>query len=52
MLTPGHSILGDEFYASEAVFGQAERLLLHASVLGFRHPITGVELSFDKTPAF
>ena len=52
MMSLGHAILGDEFYASEAVFGQAERLLLHASVLGFRHPVTGAELSFDKAPTF
>lgn len=52
LMSLGHAILGDEFYASDDVFAQAERLLLHASRLGFEHPVTGVELSFDKAPVF
>ena len=34
----GHVILGDAFYAEGAPLGEAERLLLHAEELAFRHP--------------
>ncbi len=34
----GHVILGDEFYADGAALTDADRLLLHAEELGFRHP--------------
>ena len=46
----GHSIVGDKKYgASGSPIG---RLGLHASVLAFKHPITGKELHFEsKAPA-
>lgn len=34
----GHVILGDEFYADGAALDAADRLLLHAEELAFRHP--------------
>lgn len=34
----GHPILGDEFYADGAALAAADRLLLHAEELSFRHP--------------
>ncbi|MBD8556866.1 RluA family pseudouridine synthase [Rhizobium sp. CFBP 8762] len=34
----GHPILGDAFYADEAALAAADRLLLHAETLRFRHP--------------
>ena len=34
----GHPILGDKFYAAEAAFLAAPRLLLHAERLEFNHP--------------
>jgi tRNA pseudouridine32 synthase/23S rRNA pseudouridine746 synthase len=37
----GHPILGCDLYAHEEALGMAERLLLHASYLGFQHPATG-----------
>lgn len=43
----GHCILGDPLYANRHVAGRAERLALHAAVLGFRHPITGEALRFE-----
>lgn len=52
MMSLGHAILGDEFYASEEVFAQAERLLLHAAVLRFAHPVTGETLRFTSSPDF
>lgn len=37
----GHPILGDDLYAPPAVLAQAPRLLLHATRLAFRHPVSG-----------
>jgi tRNA pseudouridine32 synthase/23S rRNA pseudouridine746 synthase len=34
----GHVILGDEFYAEGEALSAADRLLLHAEELSFRHP--------------
>lgn len=34
----GHPILGDEFYAEGEALAAADRLLLHAEELSFRHP--------------
>lgn len=45
----GHPILGDSLYGSE---DSAERLLLHASTLGFAHPFNAEPLSFASEPAF
>lgn len=42
----GCPILGDKFYAADAAFTAAPRLLLHAERLSFRHPISGESLSF------
>ncbi|MDQ7002272.1 MAG: pseudouridine synthase [Ghiorsea sp.] len=44
MMSIGHAILGDEFYASDDAFHKAERLLLHASYLSFIHPMTQTPL--------
>jgi tRNA pseudouridine32 synthase/23S rRNA pseudouridine746 synthase len=38
MMTIGHPILGDEFYATGEVLDAADRLQLHAEELGFMHP--------------
>ena len=40
MQAVGHSILGCEFYASDAVKNKAGRLLLHATEIEFLHPVT------------
>ena len=37
----GHPILGDPFYAPEALYRAAPRLLLHAQALDLRHPEDG-----------
>lgn len=52
MMSLGHAILGDEFYASPEAFAQAERLLLHAATLGFTHPVTGKALQFNSPAMF
>ncbi len=44
-----HPILGDALYGDAA---SAPRLLLHASSLGFAHPLSGVSLNFNKSPSF
>ena len=48
----GHPILGDTLYAPPAVQIQAGRLLLHACVLHFAHPLTGEALSFESPAPF
>lgn len=48
----GHSILGDRFYAQGTALTKSNRLCLHASHLGFKHPSTGQPLNFDSDSAF
>ncbi len=48
----GHPILGDALYAPPAVQALAERLLLHACALSFRHPLTGEAMAFENAPGF
>ena len=51
MLAIGHVILGDEFYADGAALAAAERLLLHAEQLAFRHP-DGRDVTFTAPCPF
>jgi tRNA pseudouridine32 synthase / 23S rRNA pseudouridine746 synthase len=48
----GHPILGDRFYAPEAVRDAAERLCLHARVLALDHPFRGERLRFEAPAPF
>lgn len=48
----GHPILGDTLYAPPDVQAQARRLLLHACVLNFDHPLTGEALTFESLAPF
>ena len=48
----GHPILGCDMYAHEAALGMAERLMLHATTLGFEHPTTGEWLQGECPPGF
>ncbi|MBN8462802.1 MAG: RNA pseudouridine synthase [Dechloromonas sp.] len=48
----GYPILGDEFYAPPEVFARATRLLLHATVLAFRHPSTATALRVESPAPF
>jgi tRNA pseudouridine32 synthase/23S rRNA pseudouridine746 synthase len=52
LLSIGHPILGDSLYAEEPALSMAERLCLHATVLKFHHPLTGVALEFESAPPF
>lgn len=47
----GHPILGDALYAPPEVIARSPRLLLHASVLGFSHPISGIAMQFHRPMA-
>ncbi|MDO8732695.1 MAG: RluA family pseudouridine synthase [Actinomycetota bacterium] len=48
----GHPILGDALYASEAVAATSNRLLLHASVLTFIHPVTHEAMAMSSEVPF
>lgn len=48
----GHPILGDALYAPPAIQQRANRLLLHASRLGFVHPLTGQNIEFSLPVPF
>lgn len=52
MLSLGHPILGDCFYAPEDVFTAAPRLLLHAFTLEIHHPKDGKRVKFSAREAF
>lgn len=45
----GHPILGDPLYGDAAC---APRLLLHAAMLAFAHPVSGAPLNFTSPPPF
>ncbi|RLA57756.1 MAG: RNA pseudouridine synthase [Gammaproteobacteria bacterium] len=48
----GHPILGCDMYAHKAALVMAERLMLHATSLGFEHPSTGEWLQGECPPDF
>jgi tRNA pseudouridine32 synthase/23S rRNA pseudouridine746 synthase len=48
----GHPILGDALYAPPEVAAASPRLLLHASELGFAHPVSGEWLCFSSPSPF
>ena len=52
LLAIGHPILGDGFYAEGEALTGAERLQLHASELGFRHPDGGEHVAFNSPVPF
>lgn len=52
LLSIGHPILGDALYAPPEVQARAERLLLHASALGFAHPVSGTPMRFESAAPF
>ena len=51
MAAIGHPILGDALYGGKTS-GRAERLLLHARVLNFAHPLSAEPLSLVCEPSF
>jgi len=52
MLALGHPILGDEFYAPEAVVALAPRLLLHAEYLALQQPESRHWMEFHSVCPF
>lgn len=48
----GHPIIGCEFYAHEEAKAASPRLHLHASLLNFRHPVSGETLTFESPAPF
>ncbi len=42
----GHPVVGDDLYSSRRLNGP-NRIFLHSSMIGFSHPLTGVEMSFS-----
>ncbi len=52
MLSLGHPILGDEFYAPPDIAAASPRLLLHAETLTLPHPETGATMSLHSDAEF
>jgi tRNA pseudouridine32 synthase/23S rRNA pseudouridine746 synthase len=52
MQAMGHPILGDEFYAGPQALMAAPQLQLHATELGFRHPLTAEKVLFSCAAPF
>lgn len=52
LLSLGHPILGDRFYAPPEALAAANRLQLHAARIGFRHPEGGAPVEFDSPVPF
>ena len=50
--TIGHPILGDEIYGDDHSYRQAERLLLHAEMISFTHPVTGETITINHAADF
>ena len=48
----GHPIVGDMLYGGDAVQAATARMLLHASALTLRHPVSGELLHFACKPEF
>lgn len=48
----GHPILGDPFYAPDAIYSAADRLQLHAETLALRHPSDGAWLEMSASCPF
>jgi tRNA pseudouridine32 synthase/23S rRNA pseudouridine746 synthase len=48
----GHPILGCDMYAHAEALAMADRLLLHATTLGFEHPASGQWLQGECPPDF
>lgn len=52
MMSLGHPILGDRFYAHQEALRGCNRLYLHASKLEFTHPMTKKRQRFVQLPNF
>ncbi len=52
MQSLGHAILGDKLYASKTAQQKASRLLLHAEILAFTHPVSKTAKKFVSSVPF
>lgn len=52
MMSIGHPILGDRFYAHDEALKGRDRLYLHAAELAFTHPMTKKRQLFHQPPNF
>ncbi|WP_321974574.1 RluA family pseudouridine synthase [uncultured Cohaesibacter sp.] len=52
MLSIGHVILGDRFYAEGEALTSVDRLMLHAERLSFIHPVKGEWVEFESPRPF
>lgn len=52
MQSINHAILGDELYANTETINKSSRLLLHASFLSFKHPISNTLLKLESKSEF
>ncbi len=52
MMSIGHPILGDRFYAHDKALKDKNRLYLHAAELAFTHPMTKKRQLFQQLPNF
>lgn len=48
----GHPIVGDRFYAPNAICRKSNRLMLHSAEIGFDHPYSGARLHFQVPAGF
>lgn len=52
MMSIGHPILGDRFYAQEQALAMSPRLLLHATWLQITHPVQNTPIEFHSPCPF
>ena len=52
LLSIGHPILGDALYGNEQIRARAPRLMLHATMLDFEHPVDGSACRFESAAPF
>lgn len=52
MLAIGHPIVGDQLYTPPSMLDGAARLMLHATHIGFAHPVTARLMVFSSAPDF
>lgn len=52
MLSLGHPILGDRFYAPDKAYKMKERLCLHSKQLTIMHPVKKEKMTFDSIVPF
>ncbi|MDH5473776.1 MAG: pseudouridine synthase [Gammaproteobacteria bacterium] len=52
MQSIGHPIIGDRLYASAAAQAKASRMLLHATKVIFKHPVSNITIDIESQPDF